>query len=58
MNEELYSTKEVSIMLGLEMQSVSTYFRTHKIGTKKGGCLLYTAADVEKIKNTDNRRKP
>ena len=58
MNEELYSSREVSEMLGIKIQSVTTYFRKHGIGTKYGKSIMFTKEDVEKIRNTDNRRKP
>ena len=58
MNEELYSSREVSEMVGIQIRSVAIYFRKHGIGTKYGKSIMFTEADIEKIKNTDNRRKP
>lgn len=57
-NDSLYSSAEVAMMIGLKPQSVAKYFRVHGIGTKdRFNNLLFSLDDIEKIKNTDNRRK-
>ncbi len=57
-NDELYSSAEVAVMIGIKQQSVAKYFRVHGIGTKdRFNNLLFTKADIELIKSTDGRKK-
>jgi len=54
---ELYTTKEVAIILGIQMNSVGLYFKKFNIGQKYGRDLLFTESDIEEIRNTDGRKK-
>ena len=56
--EAVYSSMEVAIMLDLKQQSIAKYYRNYGIGKKdKFNNLLFTAPDIELIKNTAGRRK-
>lgn len=54
---ELYTTKEVAIILGIQMNSVGLYYKKFNIGQKYGRDLLFSASDIEEIRNTDGRKK-
>ena len=55
--EGLYTTGEVAEMLDIQQQTVGLYYRRNQIGQKIGRDILFTEADIEKIRNTDGRRK-
>ena len=53
---EYMSSREVAEELGIQIQSVSLYYRKYGIGTKENGRLFFTRKEFEEIKNTDGRR--
>lgn len=52
-----YTCAEAGKILGIQAQSISRYYKVYQIGEKRHGRVLFTAADIEKIRNTDGRRK-
>jgi len=60
-NEEVYTSAEVAIILGIQRQSVGLYYTKYGIGTMgtlgNGKALFFTEEDIEKIKITDGRKK-
>lgn len=52
-----YTCEEAGKLLDIQAQSVSRYYKIYKIGEKRHGRVLFTAADIEKIRVTDGRRK-
>ena len=54
---KLYTSTEVAEQLGIKRQSVTRYFQVHAIGKKYGSSVMFTAEDIQKIRDTDGRRK-
>ena len=48
---------EVAEALGITRQAVMIYTKKYGIGKKFYGRWLFTDKDIEKIRNTDGRRK-
>ncbi len=54
--EKLYTSSEAAKMIGIDLKSVSHYYRTYGIGKIHQGRLQLTEADIKEIMITDGRK--